>query len=652
MKAICDNIRLRTGGTEPLTLDDIAEAVMNIGWETDLVTQAYHAIGTTYPPEQLPAEAKFDGYDIDINTSSSDDLYAYIDAKVSGKDTVTKEIMGKDESEAFDVVRYTYAKREQLAWQRENHPKMYAWKNGNTIKYTESVSPRIDDKAFDVPYLQTTTVDEETVPAFTNLKDQCTFKYGQRYSLSGQAFKTITGSSLGSGVILPVPSEETSVTVRIKGVTFNTNYIDWYGGTSAAVFSETITRSNTDDYGILSPDENGVYTTTITKSAGITHIIFVTGDNSTTADSFADFIITINEPIEYTTSGDIEIEGGTPVTDVNATNRSRIIGGVEYVRYESGDVEPTLIYTDKDDERNNLATITKDGVTYKRYPLGDLGSNRKTLIPVFIYANEHGDMAKADKSLYHETKMCSVVAGRFLCDLASDKQSENPLYKFIRENCMLIVIPVVNPFGYNIRLTGGSGINTDNGYLNAKRCNINRNYDTPGWDVNYQKEVVEEGNPPAWVGTYAGSQNETQYVMNTMVESKAVVAMSIHGVGSWEGYCAHQGQSPDGSDYNRNKLEKINTFLQENWGYKLRYYDLNSDGTPAVAVNTPDITSKSPSYITQCGAYGGIVELQGDDVNTSGYLLELKSNVIENAYAQVLNLLAMWLSDYLENTES
>ena len=53
--------------------------------------------------------------------------------------------------------------------------------------------------------------------------------------------------------------------------------------------------------------------------------------------------------------------------------------------------------------------------------------------------------------------------------------------------------------------------------------------------------------------------------------------------------------------------------------------------------------------MVKSGAYGGIVEFSSNDVNTSGWAQEMKSNVIENAYAQVLNLLAMWLSDYLEN---
>ena len=153
MKAICDNIRLRTGGTALLNLDEIAEAIIQIGEATDPATIVYRTIGTTYPPDQLPAAPEFSGYDIDLYNSKADDIFAYIDAVVSGKKTVTKEILGKDASGKYDVARYIYAKRDYLAWVRDKYPKMYAWKNGNTIKYTQSVSPRIAEKAFDEPYL-------------------------------------------------------------------------------------------------------------------------------------------------------------------------------------------------------------------------------------------------------------------------------------------------------------------------------------------------------------------------------------------------------------------------------------------------------------------------------------------------------------------
>lgn len=285
------------------------------------------------------------------------------------------------------------------------------------------------------------------------------------------------------------------------------------------------------------------------------------------------------------------------------------------------------------------AAIKHNSISYVRYPLGDLGANRKKLIPIFIYANEHGIVLDPSSAVNYETKMCALVAARFLRDVGSEKQKNNTLYKYIRENCMLIIIPVANPFGFNMNVTGV--VNSDkNGYTNANGCNINRNYDCPGWDV------MNPSGTGTVFGAYPGSENETQYIMNTMVESGAVVAMSLHGLGGWEGYCAHQGQNPDGSDYDQEKLAQVVSFLKKNYGYTLRYYDQNADGTPTMPPpNTPDITCKSPSYITQCGAYGGIVEFSPDDVSVSGFAHEMKSNVIENAYAQMLNLMAMWLAN-------
>lgn len=604
----------------------------------------HNAVGTTYPPAQKPAATEFDGYDIDILNSTADDIFAYIDEVVDGKETVTKEIMGKDASGQYDIARYTFANRDYLAWQKKNYPAMYAWKNGNTIKYTKSVSPRIGEKAFDVPYVQTTTTGGETVPAFTNLKDQCTFQYGKRYSLSSGGFKAQSGVST---IVVPVPAGQTNITVRMKGVTASAGYSNVYGGTSPTAFTEELFDKFSQNN--MSPDADGVYTITFVKSSGCTYASFHLA--GTQASDFADAIVTVNEPIEYTTGGGgVEVENGTPITAMSATNRSRTIGGVVYTRYEDGDVAPTVIYTDKDDERNGGATITKDGVTYNRYPLGDLGSNRTKLTPIFICANEHGYITDHTYE-GHESKICALVAARFLRDLADGKQVKNPMYKYIRENCMVVMLPVVNPFGINMNIKGGSSTNPKDGYRNANGVNINRNYDTPGWDVMYANGNTST-NTTSWMGAYAGSENETQYVMNTVVESGASVAMSLHELGGYNGYCAHQGQNPnpevDGYvDYDQEKLAKIEAFLTANWGYKMRYYDMEN-GEPVRVNNTPDVTSKSPSFFSQCGAYGGIVEFQADDVNTSGFALEMKSNVIENAYAQMLNLMAMWLSDYIE----
>ena len=194
---------------------------------------------------------------------------------------------------------------------------------------------------------------------------------------------------------------------------------------------------------------------------------------------------------------------------------------------------------------------------------------------------------------------------------------------------------MANPYGFNYNLTDDN--NGNSGYYNANTVNINRNYDTPGWDV------FKAANPTAATGAYPGSEAETQYIMNTMVESGAVVAMSLHGYASSGGLCAHQGQNPGNVDYNQDKLAKISSFTQKNWGYRFVYYDSEP------LQNTPEVTAKSPSYITQCGAYGGILEITSDDNRVSGMEQKANSHVCENAYAVILNSAAMWMSDYLES---
>jgi len=617
----------------------------------------HNAVATTFPTSQKPASAAIEGYDIDILNTMANDVYAYIDEVVSGKDTITKEILGKDASGKYDFARYTFANREHIAWVRENYPKMYAWKNGETIMYTESVSPRVGDTAYNLPYKGTTTAKSDA---------QAVLVEGYRWSGSGVKFSTITN---GGTMIVPVKDIAVPFVISLEGMTIHTSYNSVYGGSPTPV--------DATNYGNATEK-----TTTVNVVTAIDCIWFmVESDDFTNAKLIVDgkevaFVTStttgyVND-IKQAGGETIVVDNGTPIDEVrnadiadgattNDIPSSRVIAGVEYIRSTSDDVEPTVIYTDLDDERNANASIVQDEITYVRYPLGDLGANRSKLIPVFIYANEHGvSPARLDESsdLYqlYETKMCALVAARFLRDLADEKQINNPLYKFIRKKCMVIVVPVANPFGYNLHLTGDTPAYawTADGYYNYNGCNINRNYDTPGWIVAY--DTTQFGN-------YPGSENETQYIMNTMAESGAVVAMSLHGIGGFfagtngttgYGRCAHQGQNPDGSHYNKEDMDKISDFLRGNYGYEMVYYDRREEDNMTdfeppngESINLPDRASKSPSYITQCGAYGGIVEFQPDDIKESGFQQTYRGFIIENAYAQMLNLLALWLSDYL-----
>lgn len=636
--------RSNIGAASANEVSQLSEAIVDLQDEKSTVA---NAVGATYPPAQKPGGAEFDGYDIDITNVLADDVFAYIDSVTNNKKTVTKEIMGKDASETYDIARYTFANREYFAWVRKNYPKMYAWKNGDNIRYTASVSPRIAEKAYDVPYIGsgggTTTVIE---PA------QAVIYPGYRYSHSGGKF---SAESACASVIVPLAvGGVTSATVVLTNAVRHSSRSAVYGGTTNTVFSIS---GAINESAIWSTDRKTLRLNPDTYNLGDANFIvfFIAYTDN---DALANVGITLDgEPLnwvigqpseakqEVTTTTEVEGEGGTPITAVSATRRSRTIDGVEYIRYEQGDVSPTLIYTDVDDTRNSGTSITKDGIEYSRYPLGDLGANRRKLIPVFLYANEHGYIMN-HAYVGHESKMCALVVARLIRDFAAGKQESNPLYKYIRDNCMIIAVPVTNPFGYNINVTGGNDTNPEHGYLNANRCNINRNYDTPGWDYMYTNEVVTD----AWYGYYPGSQNETQYIMNTMVESGAVVAISIHAHSGAANKGAVQGQDPDGTYFNEEGLTAISDFLESNYGYKLVDYDVYID--PAYdevgAHNMPDVTCKSPSYITQCGAYGGIIEFSPRKPNATSKAVYHSAEVVENAYAQTINCIALWLSDYLD----
>jgi hypothetical protein len=249
----------------------------------------------------------------------------------------------------------------------------------------------------------------------------------------------------------------------------------------------------------------------------------------------------------------------------------------------------------------------------------------KKRIPMTIIANEHGG---------HEVRDCFLIVVRLVKDLCERNCLDNPILNYIRENVNLTVIPCVNPYGWNMYM------NT-NGYRNANGVNINRNYDTKGWDYCYQNQDVD-GNDK--LGAYAGSENETQYVMNTMSESKAKIAMSVHGLSTDANSILtyYQGQNPNGS-YSTEKTLQIREDMLSRYG--LGFSPYNPLECP------PTTTSKSPSYITQIGAYGGLIEFNCNDSQISEGEANRRytSWTMEQQYTLLLKFLAMWISDYEES---
>ena len=325
------------------------------------------------------------------------------------------------------------------------------------------------------------------------------------------------------------------------------------------------------------------------------------------------------------------------VTAVDTTNQTRTINGLAFTHDPSQDVAPTLVYTTVIREASNaidngiynvsksrvgtLSSIagTKltdaNGSVYNRYPFGDRNKDMDEPMVVTIGANEHGPDP--------DPRMCAIICARLAKDLCECKNSGNEMLKYLKNNVTLVILPVINPYGFNL----GESTPKGTGYYNYNGVNINRNYDCPGFGL-------ETNAGPC--GEYGGSENETQYFMNTLAEPNSMVGISIHALGHrTEGefngvpntLCHYQGNGFD--------AEKIKTIAEV---MKCNY---NSNFT---SYNTAPLetTAKSPTYITKVGAKGGIIEMQPMEGDTLNFLTAW---TMEANYTLLLECIYMWLTD-------
>lgn len=314
------------------------------------------------------------------------------------------------------------------------------------------------------------------------------------------------------------------------------------------------------------------------------------------------------------------------VTAVSNAAQTRTVSGIVYTRDKAKDIQPTLVYTSilsgtagsgvYNTEKTKVSTIstigstamtTAAGITYDRYPLGDRDSRMQHFPVVTLIANEHG--------FTPDPRVPAITCARLIRDLAECRYTDNPFLNRLKNRVMLVVIPVLNPYGFNR--------NNSSGYYNANGVNINRNYDCPGWGN------LSDAGPQ---GAYGGSENETQYAMNTITEAGSAVAVSIHALGHTTAggnlQCHYQGNG-----FSAAKLCDIAEILYTNYGLKFTDY-----GTA-----DPESSSggKSPAYITWAGAKGGILEMQAEGPHTARYT----ASVMEANYTLLLQCMHMWLLD-------
>lgn len=328
------------------------------------------------------------------------------------------------------------------------------------------------------------------------------------------------------------------------------------------------------------------------------------------------------------------------VTAVNTPSQTRTINGISFTRDASKDVEPTLVFTSiladtvsangivYNENQSGIAMISSisatsmsddKGVNYTRYPLGDRNRNMEKPIVVTIGANEHGPQG--------DSREPAIVCARFMKDLCECKNSDNELLNHLKNDVMLVIIPIINPYGFTY---GDDTSSNRYGYYNYNNVNINRNYDC----VGFGQETNAGG-----CGEYGGSENETQYFMNTLAEPKTVVGISIHALGYTsggnDGLCHYQGNG-----FNADKMNEIAETMKANYNLKFTSYGEAPQET----------TAKSPTYISKIGAKGGIIEFQAREGYMADSISALHtSRIMEANYTLLLECIYAWLTDYEES---
>ena len=263
-------------------------------------------------------------------------------------------------------------------------------------------------------------------------------------------------------------------------------------------------------------------------------------------------------------------------------------------------------------------------MTYTRYPFGDRNSRFEEIPAIVIGGNEHGTGG--------DPATPAMISARMIKDLCECKNAGNALINLLKNEYMMVFCPVVNPWG----------LHKDNkSYYNANGVNLDRNFDTPGW-----KPQNEE--PNNWpTGDYGGSENETQYFMNTLISSKAKIAMCNHSYGHGIDDATGEAVSAGICSYmfgkNKNKytepLLKIAEVMASN--YNLVFND-NGEAPP-------EIWAKTRSYFESVGIEGIALEINSrdgfiTDPNNEAGGKQFTARVMEAGYTQLLQSLYMMMT--------
>lgn len=328
------------------------------------------------------------------------------------------------------------------------------------------------------------------------------------------------------------------------------------------------------------------------------------------------------------------------VTAVDTPNQTRTVNGLVFSRDKNKDVEPTLVFSHTIYNGNQtwidsgytykiyseggsaIANITSiadgvltdaNGTTYNRYPMGDRDADFAKFPVIVIGSNEHGGNKDGDPA------EPAIISARMIKDLCERKNMDNTFLNLLKNQYMLVFCPLINPWGFS-----------NNSYTNANNVNIDRNFDTPGWGNDSDTRH----------GEYGGSENEAQYFMNTLAESKAIAALANHCYGYKTNTTTGKPIFNDDCAFMPGRLEDkytpharmIRSVLSANYDLVFTY------GSEAPS----ETYGKTRSYMDWLGITGGALEMRAVDgmvYGEDGVLHTAK--VLEADYTMQLQAIAM-----------
>lgn len=326
-------------------------------------------------------------------------------------------------------------------------------------------------------------------------------------------------------------------------------------------------------------------------------------------------------------SDNTRTDSGYTVTAYNSAGPSITVNGNTYTRDDSARVDATDIFTQSAPSATttSIAAYNKAGVsvgtatvssptqiviggkTYTRLSSGDFHTENKATI--VIWGNEHGPQSDPNEP--------SIIIYRLIKDLCECGGGE--FMKFLRKYCKFVFIPAANPYGINKFVSDGR-----EGRTNFNNVNINRNYDTVGWGEQADSNK----------GSYAGDQTETQFIMNTVLDVAADIAIDVH--------CLGYNSTPlnEGRTHYEGYVSILNGKVADTMvGYCGHSYTSYGDADPSTKATGAD-------WIYSLGIAGGLIEMNAGPYAVSYDGKQHKAGIMFTDYTLLLNTLRMWYYNF------